>query len=67
MIEFFSLEIRSYSFNDRIEKELEIRINIDGMKYTYRKILFPDDLTSFYDQLFDIAKHKLKEEISKEK
>jgi hypothetical protein len=64
-IEYFNLEIKPYHFADRAEIELHIRVDINGTKYGYVKILFPDDLTSLCDRLFDMAKHTLKEEISK--
>ena len=64
MIEHFEILIRPIDYSaDR--KEFDIRIIVDGQRHGYRKVLHPGDLSSYYDQLFEIAKHTLKEQIDK--
>ncbi len=49
------------------EKMLRVVIRVDGKCYDYNQRIPSDDLVSFYDEIFEIAKIKLKEIIDKEK
>lgn len=66
-ITYFKLEIepnilaRHRGIDERI---LKIRMEINGQQYNLRKCLLPDDLTSFYDQVFETAKKLLKNRIT---
>ncbi len=66
-IEFFKLSITPLYLCNRPEKELRIKLTVNGIEHSYRRILHPEDLLSHYDQLFEMAKTILKETIDKYK
>lgn len=65
IIEHFSLELFPERYDGYPLPKLEIRVIINGLEHSYRKILYPNDLESRYDQIFEIAKKELKKEIIK--
>lgn len=59
MIERLMIEIKPTSFAGTQAKELCIKINCTGKQPVYKaQICEPDELMSFYDQIWDCAKRE---------
>jgi len=63
MIEYLKIEIIPVHFTGTGTKELRIRINYSGGVgiVETRRLCEPDELVSFFDQIWDCAKGKLLE------
>ena len=60
MIEYLNVEITPTRFAETKVKELRIRIksNRKGV-FEKRKLCYPDELVSFFDQIWDCAKSEV--------
>jgi hypothetical protein len=61
-IEYFGIEIKpiEYAGNSRqIGREFQIRLVVNGKKFTRSEILLFNDMSSILDQLFELSKIEL--------
>lgn len=63
-IEFLQVTIQPWHYVDVEQKLLEVEVRVNGTKYNFQRTLSPDDLTSFFDQLFDLAREQVKANIT---
>lgn len=63
-IEFLQVTIQPWRYADVEQKLLEVEVRVNGTKYNFQRTLSPDDLTSFFDQLFDLAREQVKANIT---
>lgn len=60
MIEYLKIEITPTHFTGMEAKELKIRIERSGKEPLFRsQIIEPDELVSFFDQIWDCAKKEV--------
>ena len=57
MIEQLEIKLDRYIYGND-EQELTIRIKINGKEYHNRSILTIDDFTTYFERIFEIAKHE---------
>lgn len=66
MIEYLKIEISPSRFAHTEDKQLSIQIKSNGRRYERTEICAADDLTSFFDQIFDCAKTQIKQALKGE-
>ena len=62
MINHLKVEIVPFHINKEY-REMKICVETDKMKYHFHQAHSPDDLTSYFDDLFDMAKEVIKKEL----
>jgi hypothetical protein len=64
-VRYLRIEIQPWrpEFPNQKERQLSIKINVDGQDYFLQQVIQRDDLTSFYDQLFHMAKEMIRDKL----
>ena len=56
MIEYLKIEIIPKCFAETEVRELSIRIDVNGERFEKREHLYPNDLVSYFDRIFECSK-----------